>query len=112
MLVFAAWRTRLQELRLREIADRSRQLAKENAELLAEINERKRMEQALKENEDRYRDLVEHSEDLLCTHDLKGRLLSVNPAPARILGYEVEELLQISLPELLVPRFRDRFDTY
>ena len=100
------------ESALREIAGRSRQLANDNAELLAEINERKRVERALRESEDRYRDLVEHSEDLLCTHDLKGRLLSVNPAPARLLGYEVWELLQIPMPEILAPRFRDQFDTY
>ena len=100
------------ESALREIAGRSRQLMEDNAALLAEINERKRVERALKENEDRYRDLVEHSEDLVCTHDLKGRLISVNPAPARVLGYEVEELLQISLGELLAPRFRDRFGIY
>jgi PAS domain S-box-containing protein len=96
----------------REIAARSRQLAEDKAVLSAEINERKFVEQTLKEKEDLYRDLVEHSEDLLCTHNLKGRLLSVNPAPARVLGYEVEQLLQMSLQELLVPRFRDRFDTY
>jgi PAS domain-containing protein len=41
---------------------------------------------ALQENEDWYQDLVEHSQDLLCVHDLEGRLLSVNPAPARMLG--------------------------
>jgi len=48
---------------------------------------------ALQENEDWYQDLVEHSQDLLCVHDLEGRLLSVNPAPARMLGYSVEEIL-------------------
>ena len=32
--------------------------------------ERRRMEEALKLSEDRYRDLVEHSKDLICTHDL------------------------------------------
>jgi PAS domain-containing protein len=41
---------------------------------------------ALHENEDWYQDLVEHSHDLLCVHDLEGRLLAVNPAPARLLG--------------------------
>ena len=67
---------------------------------------------ALDENEDWYRDLVEHSQDLLCIHDLQGRLLSVNPAPARVLGYSVEELLKIPMRELIVPEFRPDFDAY
>ena len=80
--------------------------------MTADITERKRAESALKESEDRYRDLVEHSEDLICTHDLKGRLLSVNPAVARALGYEIEELLQMSIPDLLSPRARPLFDAF
>ncbi|MGC1223896.1 MAG: PAS domain S-box protein, partial [Candidatus Sulfotelmatobacter sp.] len=67
---------------------------------------------ALQENEDWYQDLVEHSPDLLCIHDLQGRLLSVNPAPARVLGYSVEELLKIPMRELIVPEFRPDFDAY
>ena len=35
---------------------------------------------------------------------LKAELLSVNPAVARALGYEIEELLQMSIPDLLSPR--------
>src|SRR5580698_4572536 len=66
----------------------------------------------LKENEDWYRDLVEHSQDLLCIHDLEGRLLSVNPTPARLLGYSVEEILQIPMRELVAPEFRAQFDAY
>jgi PAS domain S-box-containing protein len=77
-----------------------------------DVTERQRAEAALRESEDRYRDLVEHSQDLICTHDLEGRLLSVNPAPARILGYEVSELLRIPLRDLLAPEFRDRFEEY
>ncbi|MGB5152428.1 MAG: PAS domain S-box protein [Candidatus Sulfotelmatobacter sp.] len=68
--------------------------------------------QALHENADWYQDLVEHSQDLLCIHDLQGRLLSVNPAPARVLGYSVEELLKIPMRELIVPEFRADFDAY
>ena len=71
-----------------------------------------RAKQALRESEDRYRDLVEHSEDLVCTHDLEGRLISVNPAPARVLGYDVAELLQIPMRELIAPEFREQFDAY
>jgi PAS domain S-box-containing protein len=67
---------------------------------------------ALHENEDWYQDLVEHSQDLLCIHDLEGRLLSINPAPARVLGYSVEELLQIPMREIIVPEFRPQFDAY
>jgi formate hydrogenlyase transcriptional activator len=70
------------------------------------------IQRALQENEDWYQDLVEHSHDLLCIHDLTGRLLSVNPAPARVLGYSVEELLQIPMRELVVPEFRSEFDAY
>src|SRR5580698_8985993 len=67
---------------------------------------------ALQENEDWYQDLVEHSHDLLCIHDLEGRLLSVNPAPARMLGYSVEEMLQIPMREMIPPEFRSQFDAY
>lgn len=64
------------------------------------------------DDQDWYRDLVEHSRDLLCIHDLQGRLLSVNPAPARVLGYSVEELLRIPMREMIAPEFRDHFDLY
>jgi PAS domain S-box-containing protein len=70
------------------------------------------IQRALQENEDWNRDLVEHSQDLLCIHDLQGRLLSVNPAPARVLGYSVEELLQIPMREIIAPEYRYQFDEY
>jgi|SRR5882672_1303302 len=70
------------------------------------------IERALRENEDWYRDLVDYSHDLLCIHDLDGRLLSVNPAPARVLGYSVEEILQIPMREMIAPEFRQQFDEY
>jgi len=82
------------------------------SKIAQDITERKRAERALRESEDRYRDLVEHSQDLLCTHDLTGRLLSCNPAPARLLGYTVEELLRMSMVELLAPEVRGQFDEY
>ena len=80
--------------------------------VVRDISDRKQSERALRESEDRYRDLVEHSEDLVCTHDLSGKLLSVNPAASRLLGYSVEELLQISLRQLIAPEFRAEFDQY
>lgn len=67
---------------------------------------------ALRASEDRYRDLVEHSQDLICTHDLQGRLLSVNEPPVRILGYSPEELTGRPMQEFLAPEVRDGFDQY
>jgi len=77
-----------------------------------DIADRKKSEAALREGEDRYRHLVEHTEDLVCTHDLNGKLLSVNPAPARLLGYEVDELLSTPMRDLIAPEFRAQFDQY
>jgi len=68
--------------------------------------------QELRESEDRYRDLVENSHDLICTHDLQGRLLSVNDMPAKILGYSREELLNKPMRDFLVPEGRALFDEY
>ncbi|MEN3334596.1 MAG: hypothetical protein V7641_3961 [Blastocatellia bacterium] len=73
---------------------------------------RRQVEAALRESEDRYRDLVEHSHDLICTHDLEGQLLSVNQAAARILGYDPETLLGRNIREALLPAHHVRFDDY
>src|SRR5258708_36937024 len=70
------------------------------------------MRGALEENEDGYGDLVEQSQDLLCVHDLQGRFLSVNPGPARLLGYSVEEMLQKPMRDFLDPQFRSHFEDY
>jgi PAS domain S-box-containing protein len=80
--------------------------------LVMESRQHARPMEQVRERNGPYPDLVQHSKDLLCTHDLQGRLLSVNPAPARVLGYEVEELLRIPMRQLLAPGFRDKFDTY
>jgi len=66
----------------------------------------------LRESEDRYRDLVENSRDLICTHDLEGRILSVNPWAARVLGYAPEEFLQRNFREFLSPKSREGFGAY
>jgi PAS domain S-box-containing protein len=62
--------------------------------------------------EDRYRDLVENSYDLICTHDVHGTLLSVNAAAEKALGYPRDALIGRRLQELLVPETRHLFATY
>lgn len=54
----------------------------------------------------RYRELVEQSRGLICTHDLAGVLLSVRR------GYAPEELVGRSLADLLAPAVRHLFPQY
>lgn len=77
-----------------------------------DMTARKLAEQALAASEDRYRDLVDHCEDLICTHDLEGRILSINPWAARLLGREPRELARTNVRELLAPAVRQEFATY
>src|SRR6266480_7570747 len=80
--------------------------------IMTNITERRRSEQALRESEDRYRDLAENSQDLLCMHDLQGKLLWLNQAPARALGYSVEEMVGKSLRNFMDPSYHGQFDEY
>ncbi len=59
-----------------------------------------------------YRNLVESSLGLICTHDFNGVLLSVNRAGAARLGYTVEELVGKSLGDFLAPAVRHLFPQY
>ncbi len=66
----------------------------------------------LRENQKHYRDLVENSLDLMCTHDLDGVLLTINLAAARSLGYEPGDLVNRNLREFLSPEVREEVDAY
>lgn len=69
-------------------------------------------QRALEESEDRYRDLVEHIHDLVGTHDLSGRILSINRAGREAAGIDEETLLKGNLRDFLAPEMRDRFQDY
>jgi PAS domain S-box-containing protein len=80
--------------------------------VIQDITERKLIAEALRDSEERYRDLVENIQDLVCTHDLEGRVLSANRALEELLGYDLKDFGEKTFREILAPEARDRFDDY
>ncbi len=77
-----------------------------------DITERRQVELVLRESEERYRDLVENSQELICTHDLQGRILSTNPAGAKMLGLEMVAVLKMNIRDILAPERKGDFESY
>ena len=74
------------------IVKRTDELEERNRLLQGEIHERKRIEEALRASEEKYRLVVENAnEGILVTQD--GRFQFVNPAAEEMLGYKIEDLL-------------------
>jgi PAS domain S-box-containing protein len=69
-------------------------------------------EDTLRESEARYRQLVEGSLGMVCTHDLLGTILSVNAHGAQSIGRTREEMTGHSLAEFMPEERRDNFTNY
>jgi PAS domain S-box-containing protein len=68
---------------------------------LNDITDRKAAEDALKESERRFRAYVQASPTAVFLADENGKYTFVNPAACRLLGYSKEELLNMSIPDIL-----------
>jgi PAS domain S-box-containing protein len=75
---------------------------------IQDISERKEIENALRESEEKYRELYENANDILYTHDLSGNFTSLNRTGERILGYTSTETLQMNIAEVISPKDMER----
>jgi two-component system, cell cycle sensor histidine kinase and response regulator CckA len=60
---------------------------------LIDVTERRRLDQALRESEERYRRMVEMAAHGIALLDLDGLVVDINPAVERLLGYPREEII-------------------
>jgi len=75
--------------------------------VIVDISERKAMENALRESEEKYKTLIENSQDGIFAID-GDRILFANSTFCKMLGYSPEELYQKSAASLVHPEDRAR----
>ncbi len=88
------------ELELR-VVERTAELAKANAALLAENTERKRAEETLRESEGRYRALFENAPDGIVIADTRSYYTDANKSICQMLGYTREELIGLHASDIV-----------
>jgi PAS domain S-box-containing protein len=80
------------ELELR-VEQRTIELERANEELNLEITERCRVEEALREEEEKYRELVEDINEIVYALDADGKVTYASPVTESLLGYHPKEIM-------------------
>ena len=74
-----------------------------------DITDRKRAEETLLASEEKYRRIIENTQEVIYQTDMEGRLIFASPSSERVLGYTPEEILGRRLSKLYaLPEERTR----
>ncbi len=77
-----------------------------------DITKRKRIEQALRDSENRYRAIFETVVDAIITIDEKGIIAAVNLAAEKLFGYGVDEMIGQNVKMLMPSPYHEEHDQY
>ncbi|HWP48143.1 MAG TPA: PAS domain S-box protein [Candidatus Limnocylindrales bacterium] len=77
-----------------------------------DITERKQVEEALRQSEERARAIVDTSVDGIITIDERGSIELFNKAAERIFGYRAEEVIGQNVSILMPPPYREEHNRY
>ena len=77
-----------------------------------DISDRKRIEHALRESEEKTRSILTHIADGIITIDAQGKIGTVNPAVERLFGYGADELIGRNVNMLMPEPYHGEHDGY
>lgn len=92
------------------IKKRTFQLKAKNQSLAAEIEDRKKIEQILQNNQQRTEAILQSAFDAIIATDVKGTIELVNPATEKMFGYAQDELLSKNIKILIPEAISEKHD--
>ncbi len=70
-----------------------------------DITEKENVEKSLRLSEDRFRNIVQKTAELICNYNSDGIITYANPSFCSTLGYSEEEILKKNISDLIAPQF-------